>query len=287
MKILVFGKTGQVATELQRRCDLIAIGRDKVDFTSPSNLATILDSQKADIIINAAAYTDVERAEEHEQIATLVNGTTPALLANEASVRGIPFIHISTDYVFDGNGDHNWRPSDNPNPQNAYGRSKLKGEIEIAKTGGVFAILRTSWIFSSVGKNFVTTILELNTNKTQIEVISDQVGGPTAASDIAHTLLKMANAFHKGDGQSGIYHFAGEPNVSWADFARTIISQVNGNLNVVDVLTSEYPTKVIRPHNSRMDCSKLNDDFGIMRPNWQSSLQSVIQELQDGTNFAT
>ena len=287
MKVLVFGKTGQVATELQRRQDLVAIGRDTVDFTSPTNLTTILDSQNADIIINAAAYTDVERAEEHEHIATLINGTTPAILAKEAAVRGIPFIHISTDYVFDGKGNHNWQPSDDPNPQNAYGRSKLKGELEIAKAGGVFAILRTSWVFSSVGKNFVTTILKLNTFKKEVEVVSDQVGGPTAASDIAATLLKMADAFHEGGAQSGIYHFAGEPNVSWADFARTIIFQASGNLNVVDVLTSDFPTKASRPRNSRMDCSRLNDELGITRPNWENSLKSVVQELQSRKSVGT
>ena len=275
-----------MATELQRQCDLIALGRDVVDFLSPERFDVILDEYRADIIINAVAYTDVDGAEAREELATKVNGVAPTILAEKVAVRKIPFIHISTDYVFEGNRDHCWTPSDSPNPLNAYGRSKLVGEIGIARAGGIFAILRTSWIFSSTGKNFVKVMLRLNASRTEVKVVSDQIGGPTAAADIARALLTIANAFNKRQGESGIYHFAGAPDTSWANFARSVISFAGGNLEVIDILSSEFPTRAKRPLNSRMDCSKLEELFGIKRPDWRKSLQLVITELQE-RNYAS
>ncbi len=277
----MFGKAGQVATELQRQCDLVAVGREVMDFEFPERFESVIEQYRADVIINAAAYTDVDGAEDNEKLVKKINGIAPTILAEIASERNIPFLHVSTDYVFDGSGDRPWNPLDRPNPLNAYGRSKLEGEIGITRAGGVFAILRTSWIFSSTGKNFVKTMLRLNASRDEVKVVSDQIGGPTAASDVAGALLAMASAFNEGRGESGIYHFAGAPDTSWADFARSVVAFVGGNLKVIDIPSSEFPTRARRPSNSCLDCSKLLNVFGINRPNWQDSLQQVIAELKD------
>ena len=279
MRVLVFGKTGQVATELQRQCNPVAVGREVMDFESPERFDAVIDEFGADVIINASAYTDVDGAEDHQGFVTMINGVAPSILAEKAAVRNIPLLHISTDYVFDGSGHRPWSPFDDPKPLNAYGRSKLTGEIGVAGAGGKFAILRTSWVFSSTGRNFVKTMLRLNASRDEVRVVSDQVGGPTAASDVAGALLKMASAFNEGRGESGIYHFAGAPDTSWADFARTVVAIAGGNLRIIDIPSSEFPTRATRPSNSRMDCSTLKDVFGIERPNWQVSLRQVIAEL--------
>ena len=280
MRVLVFGKTGQVATELQRQYDVVALGREMMDFEFPERFEAVIDEYRSDVIINAAAYTNVDGAEDNEELAVKINGVAPTILSEKAAERNIPFIHISTDYVFDGSGEHCWMPADRPQPLNAYGRSKLDGEIGIARAGGIFAILRTSWIFSSTGRNFVKTMLQLNASRDEVKVVADQVGGPTAASDVAGTLLTMASAFNAGRGESGIYHYAGAPDTSWANFARSIIMFDGGSVKVIDVPSSEFPTRAKRPFNSRMDCMKLENVFGIKRPNWQSSLKRVIAELQ-------
>lgn len=285
MRVLVFGKTGQVATELQRQCDLVALGRGAMDFEFPERFEAVVHQNRPDVIINAAAYTDVDGAEDNEELATKINGVAPSILAKITAARKIPFLHISTDYVFEGNGERCWIPSDCPAPLSVYGRSKLESETGIVGAGGIFAILRTSWIFSSTGRNFVKTMLRLNAFRDEVRVVSDQVGGPTAASDVASALLTMAKSLHEGRGESGTYHFAGAPDTSWADFARRVILLAGGNLKIVDIPSSEFPTRARRPSNSRMDCTKLEDVFGIKRPNWQHSLQQVIAELQE-QNFA-
>ena len=154
MRVLVFGKTGQVATELQRQHDVVALGRETMDFESPERFEAVIDENRSDAIINAVAYTDVDGAEDNEELAVKINGIAPTILAEKAAERNIPFIHVSTDYVFDGHGEHCWMPADRPEPLNAYGRSKLDGEIGVAQAGGIFAILRTSWIFFIHGEKF-------------------------------------------------------------------------------------------------------------------------------------
>ena len=281
MRVLVFGKTGQVATELQRQFNVVALGRQVMDFRRPERFEAVLDQHHADVFINVAAYTDVDGAEDNEELATKINGVAPTILAEISVKRNIPFLHVSTDYVFDGGGNSPWSPSDQPAPLNAYGRSKLEGEIGIAQVGGLFAILRTSWIFSSIGRNFVKTMLQLNAARDEVKIVSDQVGGPVAASDVAGALLKMARVLNEERGQSGIYHFSGSPDVSWADFARNIVLIAGGNLKVLDIPSSEFPTRAKRPCNSRMDCSKLQQIFDIERPDWQESLKAVVSDLKE------
>jgi dTDP-4-dehydrorhamnose reductase len=286
MKVLVFGKTGQVARELQRRAardaalTLIALSRDQADLSDPAECAAIIAGCDADVVINAAAWTAVDRAEQEEDLATLINGAAPAAMARAAAERQIPFLHISTDYVFDGAGDQPFLPGAATAPLGAYGRSKLAGETGVRAAGGPHAILRTSWVFSAHGSNFVKTMLRLGAERKRLSIVADQTGGPTAARDIAAALLRMAEAFHNGTGHSGTYHFAGAPDISWAGFAREIFEQSGLDTAVVDIATSDYPTPAERPKNSRLDCGSLAETFGIERPDWRASLRDVLQETR-------
>jgi dTDP-4-dehydrorhamnose reductase len=280
MRLLVFGKTGQVGTELQRQADVTALGRDQADLSDPVACAAVIEATDADVLINAAAYTAVDKAEEEEPLATHINGDAPAAMARAAAARGIPFIHISTDYVFDGSGEAPWAPDDPVGPLSAYGRSKLKGEEGVRAAGGMYAILRTSWVFSAHGGNFVKTMLRLSDSRDRLAIVADQIGGPTAAADIAAACRNMARIFHDRRGRNGAYHFSGQPNVSWADFAREIFAQAGRAIEVEDIPTADYPTPAERPANSRMDCAGLEAAFGVPRPDWQASLTDVLKDLK-------
>ena len=282
MKILMFGKTGQVATEVLRRAGEIeveALDRAAADQTDPAACAALVAKTGADVILNAAAYTAVDKAEEDEATAAIVNGETPTALAHAAAVRGVPFLHVSTDYVFDGSGATPWREDDKTAPVGAYGWTKLAGETGVSAAGGPHAILRTSWVFSAQGGNFVKTMLRLGAERDALTIVDDQIGGPTAAGDIADALLTMARAFHKGNGVSGVYHFAGSPAVSWRVFAEAIFAEAGLSVAVTPIPTSDYPTPATRPLNSRLDCAKIGADYGIVQPDWRESLREVIGEL--------
>ena len=280
MKILLFGKTGQVAKELCNRPNVTAIGRDKADFTEPKKIIEIVKSTDADIIINAVAYTSVDLAEEEFELANIINGTTVKELAKVSASRNIPFLHISTDYVFKGGGNLNWKTSDQTNPQNSYGKSKLIGESGILEAGGPHVILRTSWVFSSHGNNFVKTMLRLASNNNELSIVKDQIGGPTCAKDIADALWKIASDFYAGNGITGIYHFSGKPNSSWANFASEIFSQSQQDIKIKQILTKDFLTKAKRPLNSRLDCSSLRIDYGIKQPEWKKGLTNVLANLK-------
>ena len=280
MKILLFGKTGQVAKELCNRPNVTAIGRDKADFTEPQKIIEIVKSTDADIIINAVAYTSVDLAEEEFELANIINGTTVKELAKVSASRNIPFLHISTDYVFKGDGNLNWKTTDRTNPQNSYGKSKLIGESGILEAGGPHVILRTSWVFSSHGNNFVKTMLRLASNNSELSIVKDQIGGPTCAKDIANALWKIASDFYAGNGITGIYHFSGKPNSSWANFASEIFSQSQQDIKIKQILTKDFLTKAKRPLNSRLDCSSLRIDYGIKQPEWKKSLTNVLANLK-------
>jgi len=279
MRILVFGKNGQVATELQRQASVTALGRDQADLSNPQACADIIAATSANIIINAAAYTAVDMAEEDVQLANVVNGDAPSAMALAAAARGIPFLHISTDYVFNGSGTQARKPNDAVDPLGVYGHSKLLGEERVQNAGGNYAILRTSWVFSAHNANFVKTMLRLGADCEVLSIVSDQIGGPTPAADIAATLLHMAGIFAGGAGKTGIYHYSGAPAVSWADFAREIFSQSGLNVRVNDIPSSAYPTPAKRPLNSRLDGSTLAADYGIDPPDWKTGLRKVLTEL--------
>ncbi|MEJ5216619.1 dTDP-4-dehydrorhamnose reductase [Cognatishimia sp. D5M38] len=281
MKLLVFGKTGQVARELILQGgahEIMALGRDQADLSDSEACAAIIAQSDADAVINAAAYTAVDKAEEEEALATIINGDTPGAMARACAVKGIPFLHVSTDYVFDGEGEKPWSPNDPVAPQNAYGRSKLAGEEAVRAAGGAHLILRTSWVFSAHGNNFVKTMLRLSETRDQLTVVADQIGGPTAARDIAKALLAIAPQL--GARKGGTFHFAGHPAVSWADFAREIFEKSGRDTQVADIPTSDYPTPAKRPLNSRMECSDLTKDFDVDIPDWREALDEVLRDLE-------
>lgn len=278
--ILVFGQTGQVARELARRAPgATFLGRDRADLSDPAACAAAIRAAAPAAVINAAAWTAVDKAETEEAAAQRVNAAAPGAMAAECAARGIPFLHVSTDYVFDGSGTRPWRPDDATGPLGAYGRTKLAGEAAVRGAGGCHAILRTSWVFSAHGANFVKTMLRLSETRDRLTVVADQIGGPTPAGDIAAALLAMAAALQTDPGRAGTYHFAGAPDVSWADFAREIFAQAGRAVAVEDIPTAAYPTPARRPANSRLDCTSLTDTFGLRRPDWRTGLAGVLTDL--------
>jgi dTDP-4-dehydrorhamnose reductase len=279
MKLLVFGKTGQVARELQRLApDAIFLGRENADLMNPAACAAAIMASDAEAVINAAAWTAVDKAETEEAAATVVNGDAPAAMANAAAAKGAPFLHISTDYVFDGQGDQPFAPKHPTAPQNAYGRSKLAGEVGVRSAGGNHLILRTSWVVSAYGANFVKTMLRLGRECESLTVVADQIGGPTPAAAIAMALITAARAM--GDGaKGGVHHFSGAPDTSWADFARAIMQQARLSCQVEDIPTDAYPTPARRPLNSRLDCTAFTSSFGLERPDWRRGLSDILKEL--------
>ncbi|MFC6643312.1 MULTISPECIES: dTDP-4-dehydrorhamnose reductase [Sulfitobacter] len=279
MTILVFGKTGQVATELRQQANVVAIGRDEVDLTNPSACMEAVKAHAPSAVINAAAYTAVDHAENEEAQALLVNGDAPAAMAQVCAARDIPFLTISTDYVFDGQGETPWKPDDAPGPLGAYGRTKLVGEDAVRTTGGRFAILRTSWVFSSHGNNFVKTMLRLGRERDSLTIVGDQIGGPTAAGDIAAACLTITNQLGQQASKAGTYHFSGAPAVSWADFAIEIFKQADIDCAVTRIPSRDYPTPAVRPLNSQLDCSTTTACFGIARPDWRVGLDRVLKDL--------
>ncbi|MGR3316357.1 dTDP-4-dehydrorhamnose reductase [Roseovarius indicus] len=280
MTVLVFGKTGQVAAELARvgGGDVLCLGRDEADLSDPEACAAVIRGTDATAVINAAAYTAVDKAEDAEALATVVNGETPGAMARAAAEKGLPFLHVSTDYVFDGTGDVPWRETDKVAPLNAYGRSKLRGEQEIAAAGGAYAILRTAWVFSAHGNNFVKTMLRLSAERDSLRVVEDQVGCPTPARAIANALWRMASAMREGQ-PGGVYHFGGQPAVSWCGFAQAIFERAGRDVALAGIPTAEFPTPAKRPANSRLDCTALEADFGIKAPDWRAGLDEVLREL--------
>ena len=278
--ILVFGKTGQVAKELQFHKDVIAIGRGQADLSKPSACAEAISRYKPRAVINAAAYTAVDKAESEEGLANTINGDAPGVMAATCAELDIPLVHISTDYVFFGMGSKPWQIVDHPNPKNAYGRSKLKGEQAILASGCVHAILRTSWVVSAHGNNFVKTMLRLSETRDRIPVVDDQIGGPTCARDIAQTCLSITEQLIQDQSKSGIYHYSGQPNVSWCQFANAIFEQMDSKTIASPIPTTEYPTPANRTLNSRLNCKATQDTFGIDRPFWQYGLVEILRVLE-------
>lgn len=277
--ILVFGKTGQLARELAAYDDVICLGREEADLNDPGACAAAIHAHDPQVVINAAAYTAVDRAEEEEPLATLINGEAPGAMARACADLGIPFVHVSTDYVFDGSGETAWQPQDMVAPVNAYGRSKLAGEAAVRAARGTFAILRTSWVVSAHGNNFVKTMLRLGAERDRLTIVADQIGAPTPARDIARACLDMARQLSADPGKSGTYHLQGSPEVSWAGLAVEIFAQTGVDCVVAEIATSAYPTPALRPLNSRLDCTTLNTVFNIPQPDWRLGLRDILNDL--------
>jgi dTDP-4-dehydrorhamnose reductase len=280
--ILVFGKTGQLARELALHEGVTCLGRDMADLSDPEACAAAIHAHAPDAVINAAAYTAVDKADEEEELATVINGVAPAAMARACADLGIPFVTVSTDYVFDGSGDAAWNPEDATGPLGAYGRSKLVGEEALRAAGGTHAILRTSWVVSAHGNNFVKTMLRLGAERERLTVVADQIGAPTPARDIAAACLEMARQLVQDPGKSGTYHLSGRPETSWAGFAREIFARAGLSCEVVDIPSSAYPTPAQRPLNSRLDCTLLETVFGISQPDWRTGLNDILKDLGEG-----
>lgn len=286
MNILVFGATGQVARELQLLIsgsqvhEAQFLDRAAADLSQPETCAAAIRAAAPDAVINAAAYTAVDRAEDEEELASTINGAAPGAMAQACAALAIPLVHISTDYVFAGDGDTPWTPTDPVAPQNAYGRSKRAGEEAVRAAGGTHAILRTSWVVSAFGNNFVKTMLRLGAERDKLTIVADQIGAPTCARDIARTCLAMAEQLQSNPEKSGTYHFSGTPLTSWAGFAREIFAQARLSCAVEDIPSSAYPTPATRPLNSRLDCSATKTTFGQPCPDWRDGLREILKDLE-------
>jgi len=289
MRALVFGATGQVARELARSAAARgiaarALGRAEADLTDPATCARAVLGSDADLIINAAAYTGVDAAEDDRATAQLVNAEAPGAIAEAAARKGVPFLHVSTDYVLDGSDPGRpWREDDPTGPLSAYGASKLDGERAVIAAGPDHAILRTAWVFSAHGRNFVRTMLSVGCGKPEMRVVGDQRGGPTAAADIAAALWTMAQAWEAGLGRPGIYNFAGAPETSWAEFAQAIFARAGWSTvpRVTAIATADWPTRAVRPAYSVLDCSAIAAAYGIVQPDWRPALDAVVEELSE------
>lgn len=296
MKILLLGKDGQVGWQLQRSLaphgEVVACGRDRCDLADLAQIRSIVREIRPAIIVNAAAYTAVDRAESESDLAWRINAEAPGMLATEAAALDALLVHYSTDYVFDGSNASPYLETDPTAPLNAYGRSKLAGEEAIRAAGGKSLVFRTSWVFGARGQNFIKTILRLAREKDTLNVVADQVGSPTPAALIATVtgvvLAMIAHGQGLKNGESRLYHLTASRPVSWCDFARTVVD-LAGQSPGFDLLlkpeainpiaTSEYPTPARRPANSRLDCGKLENDFGLRMPDWQPYLERMLQLL--------
>lgn len=281
MKILLFGNNGMVGRAVkqlanQQGLSIESYNRQQADFTNPQQCTDIVMTCDSDVIINAAAYTAVDKAETEPELAYAINCNTPGAIAIAANHRSIPLVHISTDYIFSSNDETPMKPDHPTGPVNIYGASKLAGEKAIVQSGCKHTILRTSWVFSDQGNNFVKTMLRLSEEKEALSIVSDQVGGPTCAYAIADACIKIAKAMHMGS-EGGMYHFSGTPNVSWSDFARCIFERAKRQVQITDITTSEYKTPAARPLNSRLNCDSLLTDFKIKQPNWKDDLDHIIK----------
>ena len=288
MRLLLLGGSGQVGTEFQglplpRGVEVVAPDKGSLDLTDHGALDSVVADGSWSAVINAAAYTDVDRAESEEAKALAVNGEAPARLAAATSRLGIPLVHISTDYVFDGRKGAPYVESDAPSPLNAYGRTKLAGEQAVAAGNPRHLIVRTSWVYSPFRRNFVRTILRLASERDRLTIVADQRGCPTAAQDVASACLSVALrcASNPESGPYGLYHFAGGGEATWHEFAKAIVelARLPRSIEVVPIGTEDYPTPAKRPLDSRLDCGALDRDFQIKPRPWHKALKDTLDRL--------
>jgi dTDP-4-dehydrorhamnose reductase len=287
LKILIIGKSGQVARSLALRLqnselESVFIGRPEFDLMHLDQIATKIIDIKPNFIINAAAYTAVDNAQTEVETAYRINSDAPKEMAIAARFLEIPLIHISTDYVFDGKSELPYSEVDVTNPLNIYGASKLSGETAIANTWHKSIILRTSWVYSPFGNNFVKTMLRLGHERDTLNIVCDQIGSPTYAIDIAEAILKIIGELQKGDMQQkyGIFNLANNGVASWAEFAKEIFKLSKIDVKVNEIPNSEYSTSALRPLNSRLDCSKIDKAYSIALPYWKKSLADCLEKIK-------
>ncbi len=287
MKILITGQRGQVSQALQAHLqglgELMVLGSNQLDLAKPDQIREQIRAHRPDLIINAAAHTAVDQAESEPDAAFAINAIAPGILAQEAKALGIPLIHYSTDYVFDGSKPAPYTEADTPNPLSVYGQSKLAGEQAIAAAGGQYLILRTSWVYSNQGKNFLLTMQRLLQEKPQMRIVADQIGAPTWAGTIAGSTRALIERWLAGEaGEWGIYHLTAQGETSWFGFAQAIGEHLHADgkacAELEAIPSSAYPTPAKRPLNSRLDCSRLQQQWHVSQPHWQDALRECLAQ---------
>jgi dTDP-4-dehydrorhamnose reductase len=292
LSILVAGASGQLARSLTALSSndtaITALGRPDLDILDRSSIRDAMERICPQVVVNAAAYTAVDRAESEPDQAFAINRDGAGNLAAEAALHGIPIIHISTDYVFDGSKTAPYVETDRPAPQGVYGHSKYEGELAVADTNPHHVILRTSWVYSEYGGNFVKTMLRLASEKPELRVVADQHGNPTHAGDLAEAILKIAGMLMSttdADSPWGVYHLAGQGEITWHGFAQHIVDCAARfglpPVPVIPISTAEFPTPAKRPANSQLDCSKAKANFGTALPLWQDSVRRCVETLMN------
>lgn len=294
MRILVTGGAGQVGWELRRTLaafgEVVAPGRDALDIASGDSIVACLRAVNPDLIVNAAAYTAVDKAESEQDLAMRVNGDAPRIFAEEAARRNIALIHYSTDYVFDGRKAGPYREDDATAPMNVYGRSKLAGELGVVGAGGAHLIFRTSWIYAPRGRNFLLTMLKLGKERKELKVVNDQFGAPTSARLVAQATSSVVCQLLYGGKLDverlreigGLYHLTAAGRASWYEFAQAILAGQPDGARVLPIPATAYPTPARRPQNSVLDNEKLEKHFGFRLPDWKIGLEFCLEEMQTG-----
>jgi dTDP-4-dehydrorhamnose reductase len=292
MRILVAGGQGQVGSELaqqglEQSHDLIALGRQDLDITNKESIAAVFAEYEPDLLINAAAYTAVDKAESESELAYAINETATALLADACAERGIPMLHISTDYVFDGTKNSPYVESDPVNPISVYAKSKEAGERALRERLERHIILRTSWVFGVQGNNFVKTMVRLAKDRDRLTVVADQFGGPSSARGIAEVLLTIAALYKSGSSIAwGTYHYCQKPYVSWHQFAEALVARaieiglVDHNVEVAPIPSSEFPTPAVRPENSKLNTNAIANSFGTVNSDWAADVDKVLTSIK-------
>jgi dTDP-4-dehydrorhamnose reductase len=300
LRILLTGINGQVGGALRQPLstvgEVIAADRATLDLSHPGRLATALDHIRPNLIINPAAYTAVDQAEQEKDLAFCINAEAPGAIAGWAARNGVPLLHFSTDYVFDGSGDEPWREDSSTNPLSAYGASKLAGEQAVVAAKGSHLIVRTSWVYASRGKNFLTTMVRLAKERPELRVVADQIGAPTSARLIADTVVKLLHDDRTQSPQikaieaafaraQGLLHLCATRTTSWHGFATAIVSGLRARnvpiatTRVIPISTVDYPTPAIRPKNSRLALDRLRSAFGIEPPSWEQCTQCELDDV--------
>jgi dTDP-4-dehydrorhamnose reductase len=292
-RILIVGAAGQVGVQLQRSFadygEIVCRDRDTVDLAVPDQVRAMVRDAAPEIILNAAAYTAVDRAESEPDVAMAVNGKAPAILAEEALRTGALLVHYSTDYVFDGSKTSPWVETDKTNPLNVYGTSKLAGEEAIQRVGGKYLIFRTSWVFGPHGQNYLLTMLRLGRERDSLNIVDDQVGAPTSSIELADATLSivggvLSGQFGAAPNWAGLYHMTCSGSVSWCGFAHAIFSRAQALLEgkmptVTPIASTAYPTPAMRPQNSCLSNEKLNARFAVRLASWETALDEVMHRL--------
>lgn len=301
MKILLLGKNGQVGWQLQRALaplgEIVALERKDAggDLADPQGLAAAVRAAKPQVIVNAAAYTAVDKAESEPQLARLINTEAPAALAREAAASGALLVHYSTDYVFDGSGSAPWQESDATGPLNVYGATKLAGEQAIAASGCAHLTFRTSWVYAAHGDNFIKTMLRLAATRERLTVIDDQKGAPTGAELIADVTAHAISQTLQQPAKAGLYHLTAAGEASWFDYAQYVLALARQARpqdvktaagGVQPIASSQYPAAARRPLNSRLDTRRLQAVFGLTLPHWQAGVARVLREILESKGIA-